>query len=540
MTVKNLFTFSLYLLLVITSTTKCARKGSPTGGPKDTISPIMVTATPEYEAINFKSKKIKLQFDEYVKFKDLNKQLIVSPPLKHPSNITPVGTASKKITIEINDTLKENTTYSFNFGNSIVDNNEGNPLGSFKYVFSTGSYVDSLKIAGITKDSYKRESHTNITVLLFEVTASYTDSIIYNENPNYITNTLDSTAFDITNIKEGTYQLVALKDFNNNYKYDPKEDQISFIEKHINIPTDSFFTLSLFKEIQEFSLKRPLEKKVGKIIFGYEGDKKGLDIKLISDTPEDFKSFLIKEKDKDTLNFWFTPFEVDSLQFLVKKDTFKKTYTVKLRTKKQDSLTIESPITNTIHPKDTFYLESNFPFESVNPENIFITDHDTLAVNFKPIFNSEKSKLYLDFSRVRNGSYQIDLLPDAFKTFYGKTNDTLQYRLKTLDIEAYGTIELEVKNPNKKPVIIELLRGKEDEIVLKRTTSESKKYELKELKPDTYLVRVIFDDNSNRKWDTGSFLEKKLPEKVFYYDTKLKLKANWTLDGNVIDIESYN
>lgn len=534
---KNLFTIFLFLLVAFVSTTNCARKGSPSGGPKDTISPVMVTATPEYEAINFKSKKIKLQFDEYVKLKDLNKQLIISPPLKHASDITPVGTASKKITIKILDTLKENTTYSFNFGNSIVDNNEGNPLGSFKYVFSTGSYVDSLEIYGIVKDAFRREFETNIAVLLFEVTDNYTDSIIYKEKPSYMTNTLDSILFDITNIKEGTYQLVALKDYNNNYQYDPRDDKIAFAKKHIKIPTDSFFTLDLFKEKQNFKIKRPIEKRVGKIIFGYEGSRENLDIELLTETPKDFKSYLVKNSDTDTLNYWFTPFETDSLQFLVKKDTFEKTYTVKLRTKKQDSLEVRSAINGNIHPKDTFYLESNLPITSINPDNIFITDHDTLAVDFTPIISKEKSKLYLDFKRVRNGSYQIDILPNAFKTFYDKTTDTLQYILRTKNIEDFGIIELDVKNPQKKPIIVEVLTGSEDKVVEKRATSESTKYEFKDLKPATYLIRIIFDDNKNKIWDTGNFLEKIQPEKVFYYQTELKLKANWTIN-ETIDIEA--
>ncbi|MDG1805194.1 Ig-like domain-containing protein [Flavicella sp.] len=534
---KKLFILSIFSLLIIAITTSCARKGSPTGGPKDSIAPVMVTATPEHEAINFNSKKIKLQFDEYVKFKDLNKQLIVSPPLKHQSDITPVGTASKKITIKINDTLKENTTYSFNFGNSIVDNNEGNPLGSFKYVFSTGSYVDSLEIYGLVKDSYERVFDTEISVLLFEVTEDYNDSIIYKEKPSYMTNTLDSIVFDITNIKEGTYQLVALKDYNNNYQFDPRDDKIAFSENYINIPTDSFFTLNLFKEAPAFKLKRPLEKRVGKIIFGYEGERKGLDIKLLTETPENFKSFIAKEKDKDTLNFWFTPFEADSLQFLVRKDTLEKKYTVKLRTKKLDSLDISAPINGSLHPKDTFYLESNFPFASVDPENIYVTDQDTLAVTFQPSFNKEKSKLYIDFERIRNGSYQIDILPNAFQSFHGKTNDTLQYILKTQDIEAFAILELNIKNPNNKNLIVELLSGKDDFVVEKRITSKSENYEFADLKPATYLVRIIFDDNKNKIWDTGNFLNKIQPEKVYYFETELKLKANWTVN-ETIDIES--
>ncbi|WP_152285863.1 Ig-like domain-containing protein [Flavicella marina] len=534
---KNLFTFCIILLVLIAATTNCARKGSPTGGPKDTISPVMVTATPEYEAINFKSKKIKLVFDEYVKFKDLNKQLIVSPPLKHASDITPAGTASKKIVIEINDTLKENTTYSFNFGNSIIDNNEGNPLGSFKYVFSTGSYVDSLEIYGATSDAYERVFDTEISVLLFEVNDTYTDSIIYKEKPSYMTNTLDTILYNITNIKEGKYQLIALKDYNSNFQFDPKDDKIAFITEPIELPRDSFFHLKLFKEIQEFKLLRPLEKRVGKIIFGYEGELDNLKIDLLTETPDNFKSFINKEQDKDTLNFWFTPFETDSLQFLVKRNDFEKKYTVKLRTKKQDSLDIESPINGAFHPRDTFYLKSNFPIDKMNPENIFITDIDTLAVPFTTRTNVDKTKMYVDFDRKRNGKYQIDVLPEALVSFYGKTNDTLQYFLQTGDVEDYAIVEINLVNPENKPIILELIKSSDDTVFEKITTSKSENYEFTDIEPSTYLIRIIFDDNKNNKWDTGSFLRKIQPEEVYYYPVELKLKANWTV-SETIDISA--
>lgn len=529
---KNLFACFILVLLIATSVTNCARKGSPTGGPKDTIAPVMVTAKPEYETVNFKSKKIKLEFDEYVKFKDLNKQLIISPPLKHASEITPVGTSSKKITIEILDTLKENTTYSFNFGNSIVDNNEGNPLGSFKYVFSTGTYVDSLEIYGNVLDAYELEADNNISILLYEINENYTDSLIFKEKPTYITNTLDSLTFDITNIKNGTYQMVALKDFSNDFIYSPKDDKIGFVSDPIHIPTDSTFTIKLFNEIKKFRLSRPVEKRKGKIIFGYEGDANGLNIQLISKTPKDFKSFLSKEKDKDTMNFWFTPFETDSLQFIVKHDTTETIHTVKLRTSKRDSLQINVPITRTLHPKDTFAMETNFPIASVNPDHIYITDQDTLAVAFKPVINKRKSKLLLDFNARRNSRYQIDILPKALIDFYGKTNDTLQYIIDTWDIESYGTVELNLLNPENKTVLVELI-SMDGKLIEQRKTSSQQNYEFVDIIPDSYLIRIIFDDNNNGVWDTGNFLQKIQPEKVYYYPVELKLKANWTINETI-------
>ena len=135
----------LFLLLAAFSLYQCGRKGTPTGGIKDIIPPKLIKAEPENMNVNFKADKIRLYFDEYIVLKDVQNQLIVSPPLKNLPVITPAGGASKYIEIQLKDTLKENTTYTINFGQSIVDNNEGNPNSFLTYVFSTGSYIDLKK-----------------------------------------------------------------------------------------------------------------------------------------------------------------------------------------------------------------------------------------------------------------------------------------------------------------------------------------------------------------------------------------------------------
>ena len=142
-TMKKLICLVAILSLIIVS---CAKRGTPSGGPLDKTAPILLKASPENYSINFSGNEIRLNFDEYVKLKDVNKQLIISPPLKTIPTIVPQSGASKFIKIKILDTLQPNTTYSFNFGNSIVDNNEENPFPFFKYVFSTGSEIDSLQV----------------------------------------------------------------------------------------------------------------------------------------------------------------------------------------------------------------------------------------------------------------------------------------------------------------------------------------------------------------------------------------------------------
>ena len=120
-------------------------------------------------------------FDEYVKFKDIQKQLVISPPMDPEPEITPLSTASKYITIKIFDSLQPNTTYAFNFGESIIDNNEGNPFPFYKYVFSTGTYIDSLSVKGLVVEAFERETPEAVSVVLHEVDTTYTDSIVFKQ-----------------------------------------------------------------------------------------------------------------------------------------------------------------------------------------------------------------------------------------------------------------------------------------------------------------------------------------------------------------------
>lgn len=241
-------TFSNFLLILFLSLTflKCANRGRPEGGPKDETPPEIVKEFPENYTTNFTGNEIKITFNEFIKIKDLQKQLIISPPMKYPPEVRPLGGASKQITIKIIDTLSPNTTYAFNFGNSITDNNEGNPYPYYRYVFSTGDYIDSLTVSGNIVDAFYKEPKTFVNVALYEVDSTFTDSIVYKEVPRYITNTLDSlTTFSIENVKAGKYMLMALKDNNGDNKFQQKSDQIGFYKTFITIPTDSSYSIKL-------------------------------------------------------------------------------------------------------------------------------------------------------------------------------------------------------------------------------------------------------------------------------------------------------
>ena len=242
---KSIFKFICLLFVIVMAS--CAKRGSITGGTKDTIAPVLKASFPKNMSTNFNGKEIKLVFDEYVKLKNINKQLIISPPMKNQPEILPYN-ASKIITIKLKDTLQPNTTYSFNFGQSIEDNNEGNAYPQFKYVFSTGSYIDSLKINVKVKDALEKKTDNFVSVMLYEINEKFNDSTIYKQSPRYITNTLDSLkVVTLENIKAGKYLLIALKD-NGNNKFNPKVDKIGFQKQYITIPNDTIFEIELFKE----------------------------------------------------------------------------------------------------------------------------------------------------------------------------------------------------------------------------------------------------------------------------------------------------
>ncbi|MGB2224392.1 MAG: Ig-like domain-containing protein [Polaribacter sp.] len=513
----------------------CAKTGRPEGGPKDEDAPIFVTAKPPYKSLFFKEKEIRIEFDEFVRMKDLNKQLIVSPPLKNPPLISPQGSPSKEIKIKILDTLQENTTYIFNFGNAVVDNNESNVLENFSYVFSTGDYIDSLTTKGSVKEAGTIENKANISLLLYRLDSSYTDSIVYKKKPNYVTKTQDSVNFSFFNLRKGSYKVIALKEEISDYIFNPKMDRIGFLNDTISLPQDSIIETPIvyFYEDQPFEFARGKELTKGKIQFGFTGNRKNFSVSLLSKVPDSFQSVAKYEQGRDSLNYWFTPIDRDSLNFVVQKDDFIDTVTVRLRKKKIDSLLINPSIRRTLHFRDTFFLRSNTPITLIDSMKISILDKDTLNVPFTVIPSLKENKVGIVFEKKPVQKYSIKLLPNALKDIYEVSHDTLNYSLYTQEIEDYGRITLNVNNSQNKNVIVQLLSGRnQTDVIEQRSISGSESLIFDLLEPKKYTVRAIIDDNKNNKWDTGNFLLKRQPEVIIFHPElrDFELRANYFLE----------
>jgi uncharacterized protein (DUF2141 family) len=519
----------LFLFFIAAALVQCGRRGRITGGPKDTTPPVLLKTVPENGSVNFEGNKIKLFFDEYIKLVDVQNQLIVSPPLKYLPDITPQGGPAKYVEIKIKDTLRENTTYTFNFGQSVQDNNEGNPSSFLTYVFSTGDYIDSLELLGVVKDAFKKETDEFISVMLYEIDTAYTDSTLFQKPPNYITNTLDSTVFfKLGNIKKGKYALFAMKDEAKNNLFDKNSDKIAFMKDTVTLPTDSTYLLTLFREIPNYSASVPRFEASNKIVFGYYGGEEKLKITPLSKLPDSVRTKILKVPEKDSLNFWFTPFEMDSLVFTVHNQMQKvtDTFVVKRRKVDRDSMRLSPSTSGLLNFNSRFYIENNTPINEIDTAKIKMMNQDSIPVAFKVSLDSIANKADFDFKVEAGIRYNLELFPGAITDFFGETNDTLSYSLATKSLEDYGALTVNVQGKVEYPIILQLTT-ETGERKLERFAQEPQSFNIRYIEPGNYLIRVIQDSNGNRKWDTGNYLKRTQPEKVSYYPGVITMRANW-------------
>ena len=218
--------FPLILMLVIIGYS-CASMGTPDGGPYDEMPPKFVGSTPVLHAVNAKSKKLELEFDEFIKLEKASEKVVVSPPQLEQPEIKVVG---KKVVVELLDTLKDSTTYTIDFSDAIVDNNEGNPMGHFTYSFSTGAAIDTMEVSGTVLNAADLEPIKGIQVGLHK---NLNDSALTTLPFDRVSRTDSRGNFIIRGVAPGKYRIYALMDGNQNYLFDSKTEVIAFSDSII-------------------------------------------------------------------------------------------------------------------------------------------------------------------------------------------------------------------------------------------------------------------------------------------------------------------
>jgi uncharacterized protein (DUF2141 family) len=247
MNFKNLTFFiaaccSVYAVSILGGS--CAQIGAPTGGPRDSIPPKLLNISPPNRTLNFKGNRITLTFDEYVQLQKLQENLLISPS---PKIIPNVDYKLKTVTIKIRDTLEPNTTYRFDLGNSIQDINEGNPFKNFSYIFSTGSYIDSLEFSGNVQLAETGKTDSTLLVFLYK---DLDDSAVLKHKPRYVTRLDSSGNFTFHNLPGGIYNVYALKDESGQRIYNNNDELFAFSDSTIKVD-DNTKSIKLFAYQEE-------------------------------------------------------------------------------------------------------------------------------------------------------------------------------------------------------------------------------------------------------------------------------------------------
>jgi uncharacterized protein (DUF2141 family) len=524
---KSFLKYSVALLLSIM--VSCAKRGNITGGAKDTIAPELTASFPKNFSTEFKGNTIKLTFNEFIKLKDLKKQLIISPPMKNEPLILPL-TPSKIITIKINDTLKDNTTYSLNFGQSMADNNEGNPYNQFKYIFSTGKTIDSLALGGKVKDAYFKEVESFVSVMLYDVNKNYNDSIVYKQMPRYVTNTLDSLkTFRLENLKAGKYLLVAMKDYNSNNKFDPKKDKIGFYKQIISIPNDTVYELELFKENSPFKAFKPTQASGNRLLLGYEGNLKLKENRpqiILKNKGQIAPSIITELPKKDSLQVWYRPIKTDSLSLAITQNKYQTDFTFKVRDLKKDTLGIKAAQSGVLNFRERYALTSATPLTKIDKTKITLFNKAKEIIPFTTEYDEFHQTLYVDFKKEEAENYKLNFSKGALTDFYEKSNDSLSVKFSTRNFSDYGNLVVTLQNVKRFPVIVELTNSKGDAVVA-AYTDKNTTLDFSLIEPAKYTLRAIYDDNKNTIYDPGNFLAKQYAEEVIYFSKEVDVRANW-------------
>ena len=527
--------FSLLMLTILT-VISCARQGSPTGGPKDETPPVFLKADPDTLATNVdvNLQEAIINFDEYILLKEYSKNVVVSPSFQIPPIVTPQALAKKYISIKFQEPLLPNTTYSFNFGDAIQDFNENNKLSNFQYVFSTGSFIDSLKVTGRVNSSYDFKLPEKILVGLYKVDSTYKDSIILQKKPYYIARANDKGEYQLNYLASGKYKLIAFEDKVENVMYDYGKERLAFHNEPIELNANQQINLNLFNQKPDYRKPEASFKQEGLIVFKTTG---ATDDVTITPVGKEFKTaYIQKFPRQDSINFWFNP-KVDTivgrsakLNFKVQhKDQIDEVSALYSKSNTERKLEFKAINDQKLAPNKPFKIQANAPIKSLDLSKIYVFK-DTLSIPFKVSIDTVNAQnLNFAFEKNLDEKFEVNIYPNALTDVLGEKNDTLAYPIKMGTRGDFGHLKLTLQNTPNKPFILQFLKTDKDYTVLEELYNPANKnyFEFNFIEPGEYLFRLLVDENENGKWDTGDYLSGKQPEPIYLYPEPIKIRAMW-------------
>ncbi len=537
----------------------------PSGGPKDTIPPIVTAIYPGLGATNVPREKTKLilEFNEYVKVQDV-KSLYLSPPMEKMPTYKLKG---KSVVISFEEPFDSSKTYTLDVTNAIVDNNEGNPFPGFTLVFSTGDNIDSMLVTGIVQDCNTLKPLKGATVMLYK---DHADSAVFLKRPDAAVKTDDWGFFCLRNVQDTLYRMYALIDDNNNNKYDPDAEKIAFIDSLVKpvvivndtvkeiLKYDMEDTLACLARKTEYELNIFRENPSKQMIVNRErvGDRTAyitfmapyaqVDSLWIKGVPQDriITQFNILQ---DSLEIWVNDPKPQPDTFYVNVK-YMKTDTLGLLNSTVDQLKLVNPNKKTfgkssrrdIKHEDTiavftteakpetveqygFTIEFKYPvvesafdslvFRSVNPKQVetigkYTVEQDSLNLRKYIVRPSEKL--------LPGYEYFLKVPHRKFKDINGFYNDSTEVKVTLPNDDKLSTMSLVLSNVKNK-YIVDLLNEKRDNVLRSYIIDKDQTLVFPYIKAGKYSIRITEDVNRNGIVDTGILLEHKQPEKVRFY-----------------------
>ncbi len=461
----------LPVIHMIIALDSCAVIVPPAGGPKDTIPPVLVKANPVDSSLDFNTKRIVFTFDEFVDVQDPQNNLMISPLPK----ISPVVEARlNTVTVRIKDSLEPNTTYTYNFGNTIKDYNEGNVLKNFTYAFSTGHHMDSLRIKGHVVLAESGKTDTTLVVMLH---TSADDSAVVKDRPRYLTKLDGKGDFVFTNLPAKTFYVYALKDEGNQHRYTSQKQVFAFADRPV---------------------PHSLEVRMD-TLYAYSSGTISGGGNITTGLP-DIQNVLVTKGKKNQND----------------KSDKRLKYTASAGEGQQDLLT-------------NFNISFDQPLRHFDTSKIKVTTDSSFQPLAKYSFSLDSLRREIEFhiDWTENTVYHIILDKDFADDSSGKKllkTDTINIKSKKLS--DYGSLQLKLHNldMSRNPVLLFI----SNEALYKSYPLAGPDFSQTLFLPGDYELRILYDENKNGRWDPGSFFGKhKQPEKVKLLDRKISIKANW-------------
>ena len=527
---KRFFFLVLFSFLLAS----CARVGSPVGGAKDSIPPQITGSNIDSPRVNVPRdiRELRIDFDEYITLKDINKQLIISPPLKQITKILPSGMGNKYLLIKWTDTLQENTTYNFNFGNAIVDNNEGNALGYYNFAFSTGEKIDSLFISGELKslinEKDKKSEEGNMVVGLYQ----QKDSMDYRQKPYYITKADPDGYFELNYLAPGNYRVLAFEDSNSNSVYDIGKEKVGFLKEQISlVKSISGLNINLYPS------KKPIKylemKEVpGGVLMTFEGNPDTVKILSLNENLKDYK--VTHSPKSDSAMIWFNAPAQDigianneNLKFSYDNGVKQDSVSLFYRYNVKNEMSIANNRGNSLAPQQDFVVTSNYFVDKIQPEKWSLVS-DSIKQEFTAEI-SEKNpfEIYIKSDFKEGKKYSLTIPKETVSSFYETIIKSYRFDFEADKIENYGDLMVTLENEPKQKFWIQLLT--ETGNIAYSKYGVEKLINFKSLKPGQYNLRILVDENENGIWDFADFANNIFAEPVFILDKKIEVRPLWEI-----------